>query len=1038
MIRHVTTPRSLPAIASRSSRFLSRSIPICQHRRSYALHTSGATISNVGDCAHGFTLKRIKSVPELNLTAKQLSHDSTGAEYLHIARDDKNNVFAISFKTNPTDDTGLPHILEHVSLCGSQQYPVRDPFFKMMPRSLSNFMNAYTSSDYTSYPFATTNKQDFQNLSSVYLDATLHPLLKKSDFLQEGWRLGPEDPRDQDLSRDLLLKGVVYNEMKGQMSDSSYLYYVRFRDHVFPALHNSGGDPQKMTNLTHEQLVNFHKRNYHPSNARIFSYGDLDLSNQLELVNRHLDGFQKAKAEEDIKSALDLRGGPFEAVVSGPIDTLQSPDRQYKSSVSWNTCQTSDLVETFSLSIMSSLLLSGYGSPLYRGLIESGLGLGYSSNTGFDTSADVAMFTLGLDGLRKEDASTLKSAIVKILEDSSDEAFEPHKVDGLLHQLELALKHKTSSFGMGLLEKLLPAWFNGVDPLESLSWNSIIDAFKQRYSQGGYLQSLLSRYLLNDRCFIFTMQPSETYHSDLDAQELVRKEQALSTVKQELNSGADEAIKHLRDQELELLLEQEDAKNSNVDCLPTLRVQDIPREIERKPIEKSKIGNVELFQRETATNGISYFQAKHVINNLPSELRLLLPLFTDCLMRLGTSTRSVGELEDAILLKTGGISIAPFTRPDPLSLEGVTEGLIISGHALDSNVPALLDLTKTLLLDIDFSGDKAMAAVKELLESKASGALDSIAEAGNAFAIMSASAALSRSSLLEEQKSGLSQTDAVSQLLQRARNDPDSLRSVIKRLEHIQKLAVSNSSQLAVRMVCEPSVVGANQQQLSRFISSLPNGSNSLPLQTSDQSASADATSLRNLFDLPYQVSYTGSCFRTVTYDDPASASLAILGQLLTHHYLHPEIREKGGAYGASANASPISGLFSMSSYRDPNPRNTIQTFQKAGAFARDRTWTSRELEEAKLGLFQRIDAPKDVSSEGAKEFMSGVTEDMEQLRRQRLLEVKQEDVQVVADRFLAHASPAEQSLTILGESKSWLNDMPEKYTVRRLSVAQK
>ncbi|KAL9618351.1 MAG: hypothetical protein Q9160_006933 [Pyrenula sp. 1 TL-2023] len=1037
MIRNVTKSRSFPAIAPHSSRILSKSIPICQHRRSYAVRTDEATLSNVGDRAHGFTLQRIKGVPELNLTAKHLSHDTTGAQYLHVARDDKNNVFAISFKTNPTDDTGLPHILEHVSLCGSQQFPVRDPFFKMMPRSLSNFMNAFTSSDYTSYPFATTNKQDFQNLSSVYLDATLRPLLKKSDFLQEGWRLGPENPRDQDSSSDVRLKGVVYNEMKGQMSDSSYLFYVRFRDHIFPALHNSGGDPQKMTNLTHEQLVNFHKRNYHPSNARIFSYGDLDLSNQLELVNTHLGGFQKAEAGDDVKSALDLGGGPFEAVVSGPIDTLQSPDRQYKSSVSWNTCQTSDLVETFSLSIMSSLLLSGYGSPLYRGLIESGLGLGYSSNTGFDTSANVAMFTLGLDGMRKEDTSTLKSAIVRILEQSSDEAFEPHKVDGLLHQLELALKHKTSSFGMGLLDKLLPGWFNGADPLESLSWNSIIDAFKQRYSQGGYLQDLLAKYILNDRCFIFTMEPAETYHSDLDAQELVRKEQALSSVEKELNSSADEAVKHLRNQELELLLEQEDAKNSNVDCLPTLHVQDIPKEIERKPIEIIEIGNVELIQRETATNGITYFQAKHIIENLPKELRLLLPLFTDCLMRLGTRTRSVGELEDTILLKTGGISISPFTRPDPLSLQGATEGLVISGHALDGNVPALLDLTKTLLLEIDFSGDKAMAAVMELLESKASGALDSIAEAGNAFASMSASAALSRSSRLEEEKSGLSQVDAISQLLRQARNDPDSLRSVVERLQHIQQFAVSNSSQLAIRMVCEPSAVGANQQQLANFISNLPNGSSPLPPLPSAQSVNSDATSLRTFFDLPYQVSYTGSCFRTVNYDNPASAPLAILGQLLTHHYLHPEIREKGGAYGASANASPISGLFSMSSYRDPNPRKTLQTFQKAGVFARDRAWTSRELEEAKLGLFQRIDAPRDVSSEGAKEFMSGVTEDMEQPRRQRLLEVKPEDVQMAADQFLSQAKPDEQSVTILGESKSWLNDLPEKYTVRRLNVAQ-
>lgn len=1036
MIRNAITIKTSPVRALRSLRLLSNRNSLYTYSRQYATYAEGGALARVGDLAHGFTLQKTKSVPELHLTALYLSHNQTGAQYLHVARDDKNNVFAINFKTNPTDDTGLPHILEHVTLCGSQQYPVRDPFFKMIPRSLANFMNAFTSSDYTSYPFATTNKQDFRNLSSVYLDATFRPLLKKSDFLQEGWRLGPENPKDQDPEADVLFKGVVYNEMKGQMSDASYLFYIRFRDHIFPALYNSGGDPQKIPDLTHERLVNYHKQNYHPSNARLFSYGDLDLSDQLKLVNEHLSGFQRSETNNDVKTSLDLSNGPLETVVSGPIDTMQSSDRQYKSSVSWNTCDTSDLVESFSLNIVSSLLLNGYGSPLYRGLIESGMGLTYSSNTGFDTSGKVAMFTLGLDGMQKADVPELKSRILNMLDEGADEAFESHKVDGLLHQLELALKRKTSGFGMSLLDKVLPGWFNGTDPVDSLAWNSVIDGFKQRYASSDYLQGLLKKYIMNDHCFTFTMEPTEAYHKDLDVQEQARKEKAFQAVERDLNSSSDEALKQLRTQELELLAEQEDAKNSNVDCLPTLHVQDIPREMERKPTQKSQIGNVWLLQRETNTNGISYIDVKHVIENLPLELRLLMPLFTDSLMRLGTRTKSVGELEAEVLLKTGGISINPFTQPDPFSQQSASEGLVFSGSALDKNVPALLNLIHALVLDIDFSNEKAISAVHELLESKASGALDSVAEAGSAYAVMSSSAALSLSSLLQEQKSGLSQVDAVSRLLQQARSNPASLRGVVEKLQHIQKLAISNSSQLAIRLVCEPSATADNQRELSKFTESLPNESGPSSPANSNQLTGSGIASRRTFFDLPYQVSYAGQCLRTVTYENPASAPLAILGQLLTHHYLHPEVREKGGAYGASASASPLSGLFSMSSYRDPNPRNTIQTFKNAGVFARDRTWTPRELEEAKLGIFQRIDAPKDVSGEGGKEFMSGITEEMEQLRRDRLLDVQQEDVQKVADEFLIRASPEKQSLSLLGESKSWLKEMPDKFDIRKLNVS--
>ena len=194
-----------------------------------------------GQQLHGFTLKRTKHVPELQLTAYHLQYDKTGTDYLHVARDDKNNVFSVGFKTNPPDSTGVPHILEHTTLCGSKRYPVRDPFFKMLPRSLSNFMNAFTSSDHTTYPFATTNRTDFNNLMSVYLDATLHPLLNENDFVQEGWRIGPQNPKvakngkaASEEEQRLVFKGVVYNEMKGQVTDASYLYYVKFQECIFP------------------------------------------------------------------------------------------------------------------------------------------------------------------------------------------------------------------------------------------------------------------------------------------------------------------------------------------------------------------------------------------------------------------------------------------------------------------------------------------------------------------------------------------------------------------------------------------------------------------------------------------------------------------------------------------------------------------------------------------------------------------------------------------------------------------------------------
>ena len=972
-----------------------------------------------GESLNGFTLNKIKHVPELHLTALKLQHDKTGAEYLHVAREDQNNVFAINFKTNPADDTGLPHILEHVTLCGSEKYPVRDPFFKMMPRSLANFMNAFTSSDYTSYPFSTTNKQDFRNLSSVYLDATLRPLLKRSDFLQEGWRLGPEDPKEPATRDNLLFKGVVYNEMKGQMSDASYLFYIRFRDHIFPSLHNSGGDPDKMTDLTYEGLVEFSKKNYHPSNAKLFSYGDLDLNEQLHFVDGVLQTFEKGSADQTIKMPRDLRQGPLTFTAKGPIDTMQSTDRQSKSSVSWLTCETSDIVETFSLSILSSLLMSGYGSPLYEGLIENGLGSNFSPNTGHDTSGRIGIFSIGLDGMRTEDVQQMRNIVQSILREKLDEAFLPHKVEGYMHQLEIALKHKTASFGMGLLEKTVPGWFNGIDPMDSLAWNDVIDAFRRKLSEKDYLKKLVEKYFQNDKCLVFTMEPSESFNKTNEEMEAGRKERIITSLEPHAISP-EKAIQALGKQELDLLHEQENAKESNLETLPSLHVQDISREKEKKPLRRSQVAGVDCLWRETSTNGITYFQAKHVLEGLPDELRLLLPLFTEALMRLGTRTKSVGDLEADMLLKTGGISISPFTRPDPWSLDKYSEGLIFDAYALDRNVPAMFDLIHTLVLDIDFSSPKAVAAILELLESKNSGALDSVAESGHHFAITSASAALSHRGLLQDQLSGLAQVEANARLLADAKRDPESLQNLVDKLKLIQSFAISHSPSLSLRAVCEPYSVGTNQTLIEEFLRALP-ATTSVP-PASDR-LSSSSLSRQTFFNLPFQVSYTGTCLQTAPFVSPDKAALTILGQLLTHNYLHPEVREKGGAYGASASASPVSGLFSMSSYRDPNPQNSLKTFQGAGKYARDKEWSPRELEEGKLSVFQQIDAPTSVSSDGSREFMLGITEEMDQELREDLLDVTKEDVQTVAQKYLVDVAPQQQTVCVLGEKKAWAED---------------
>jgi len=889
-------------------------------------------------------------------------------------------------------------------------------------------MNAFTSSDHTSYPFATTNQQDFRNLMDVYLDATLHPLLKSNDFIQEGWRIGPENPLAECESiKNLVFKGVVYNEMKGQMSDASYLYYIRWHEHLIPALNNSGGDPQKMTDLTYDQLKRFHTLHYHPSNSRIFTYGDMPVEEHLEQLGKVLAPFDHIKVDEDVKNPVELVAGSQYVNVQGPPDPMIPQDAQYKTSITWSLGET-DLVERFSLSVLSSLLLDGYGSDFYRGLIEAGLGSDFTPNTGFSPMGKLSVFSVGLTGVQQDNVKGVKTAIYKILQEVPEKGFNKIKVDGILHQLELSLKHKTAHFGMGIMQRVQGDWFNGLNPFDVLAWQKTLDQFKERYSKPQYLENLVKKHLLTDRTLIFTMEPSETYAQEIADEESSRlSSKILETTKR--FSSEEEAVNHLAQQELELLEVQEAARNQDLSCLPTVHVRDIPRIKHRKELRHSTVGDVKVQWREAPTNGLTYFRAVSVLKELPDELRELIPLFSDSIMRLGTKNLSVDQLEELIKLKTGGISVGYHSSTSPLSLDKYEEGLILSGHAFDRNMPDLYDLLHKVIVETDFDSPEAERKILQLLQTSANGALDAVAETGHAYARRYAAAGLTPEGRLTEQVSGLTQLKLTASLA--TQSQTGALYDVIQKLKTIQSIAVANQTSMRVALTCGSESVKDNERLLSSFLLSLPQQ----PVNFSSQPSSDYSRNSKSFFPLPYQVYYSGVALRTVPYVDNAGPALQILSQLLTHKHLHHEIREKGGAYGGGAYSQGLGGVFGFYSYRDPNPVNTLKIIKESGMWARERAWTAQDLEEAKLSVFQSIDAPESVSQEGITQFLTGVDQDMQQQRREQLLDVTADDVKSVADKFLVNGVDSAH-IAVLGAPKEWVNK-ESGWDIRDLHIQQ-
>lgn len=883
-------------------------------------------------------------------------------------------------------------------------------------------MNAFTASDHTFYPFATTNAQDFKNLMGVYLDATLHPLLKETDFTQEGWRIGPENPQaivgGQDAKpedRKLVFKGVVYNEMKGQMSDASYLYYIRFQDHIFPDINNSGGDPQKITDLTYQQLKQFHAEHYHPTNAKLFTYGDMPLADHLREIDAQLSAFERIRGDMKIHQPIDLSSGPREVTLQGPMDPLVDANRQYKTSVSWVLGKTSDVVESFSIALIGALLIDGYGSPLYKGLIESGLGTDWTPNTGYDNSNARGIFSIGLTGVQETEVSKVKDELQKILREVQQKGFERSKIDGYLHQLELGLKHKTANFGMSMLHRLKPKWFTGIDPFDSLSWNDNLAAFEAELAKGGYLEGLMEKYLLNDKTLTFTMVPSPSFGQELIQEEAERLTAKIEVVKKQ-TGGEEAAQEALEKRELELLAEQGKTNTEDLSCLPSVHVKDIPRQKTPPLLRDELVSGINTQWYEAPTNGLTYFRLLNRFDNLPDELRSLVPLFTGAIMRLGTQDMTMEELEDLIKLKTGGVSLGYHAASTITDFTQAAEGFAFRGMALDRNVPHIFELLRKLVLETNFDSPEAVSQIRQLVKASADGVVNDIASSGHSYARRAAEAGLTTHGYLNEQLGGLSQVKLITSLANLP--ESDRLEDVISKLKQIQQLAMARGN-IRAAITCGSEAVQANKAAFSGFLTSFSSDA----AKFSAQGPRKFERNIKSFYPLPYQVYYGALLVPTVSYTSSDAAPLQILSQLLTHKHLHHEIREKGGAYGGGAYHRSTDGVFGFYSYRDPNPVNTLNIMRRAGQWAVDKRWSDRDLEDAKLGVFQGIDAPVSVNEEGSGRFLYGIDHAMRQRRREQLLDVSKEQVREVAQKYVVEALGKQaERVVFLGEKAPWVD----------------
>jgi Zn-dependent M16 (insulinase) family peptidase len=952
-----------------------------EHLMNHKLPSPGTRLGN-------FLVLQQQPVQELNLTAVALQHEPTGARLLHLACDDPNNVFAVGFRTPPPDSTGVSHILEHTVLCGSQKYPVRDPFFAMLKRSLNTFMNAMTAADWTLYPVASMNRKDFYNLMGIYLDATFFPLLREQDFLQEGHRLDFADPNDPD---SLMIKGVVFNEMKGAMADPSSLLGRRLNAALFPTTcygQNSGGEPLIIPELTWEQLRAFHKSYYHPSNSWFFTYGDLPIEEHLQ----HIESLALSRFErQQVASGIPLEqrlSEPKHCTDTFPVGADDTLQQRSMVQMAWLTCPIEDTFERAATGILTNLLLGNPAAPLYQALIESGLGRNLSPGTGYHDDYRDTYLAAGLQGTEPEQLPEIEALILDTLDRVAKEGFPQERIDAALHQYEFANREVTGDqypYGLGLMMRLFGPWLHAEDPFSTLMISQNLDRLRDAASDPEFFPQMIRRHLLDNPHRVTLLLRPDPEHGRREDQAFAEH---LLNIRQKLDNAA---ITDIKAKAVELQHSQEAEVDTS--CLPILELADIEVEERTIPFRTDETADCKTFWFSQPTNGITYLNLQFDISSLDDSLRPYLPIFCALLPQIGAAGHDYLGMSRRITAATGGIRLGTNLLESPLDLDSMRPFMEVKGKALDRNQATLCEILRDMLTAPDFTD---ISRLRTVIGQVRTSVENSIPGAGHSIAARAAAASLTPTAALREEWSGMTQT----QLIQHVSDLDDSgMAELAKTFK-----AIAAELLVAARATVAVTAEEASQQSmaapLTALLATLPDG----PVIPENLSSAFTSRTSATGWHYNLPVAYVTRVFRTVPYTHPDAPALMVLAKLLRADFLHREIREKGGAYGGMAGYNADGGLFSMLSYRDPHLQRTLDVYQQAVEWACQGEFSDEMVKQSILTTFAELDRPLSPGSRGYREFVhqqQGLTHEMLQTFRNGIIAMDQKKLAHAARTYL-------------------------------------
>ena len=954
-----------------------------------------------GDSLFGYKIVKKENLEDIDSVFYELEHLATGARHIHISNKDKENTFGVAFRTIPSDSTGVAHVLEHTALCGSKKFNVHDPFFSMLKRGLSTFMNAFTASDWTMYPFSTQNKKDFYNLMEVYLDAAFFPKLDELSFKQEGHRLelsAPENsgPDGQAAEPRLIYKGVVYNEMKGAMSSPSQIMGRSLLKFLYPSTtysFNSGGAPSEIPHLTHDALKKFHSRFYHPSNAFFYTYGSLPLKGHLEFIRDNvLEQFTRENPDSRIKSQPRWNA-PKKATAFYPFAKDENPEKKYQACVAWLTADSRNSFEVLVLNVLEQVLLGNSASPLRKALIDSNLGSALSDSTGFDSDMKDTMFACGLKDISLDSVKKTEEIIFTTLEDIAAKGIDQRLVDSAIHQIEFNKKEITNTphpFGIKLLLSFAGAWIQEGDPLSCLNFNRDLEKLNKKIEKGGFLEQKIKEYFLdNQHRLTFTLIPDQ----EMEEKENKRIEKELADLLLKMDKKALLSIEKDMEKLKKLQEEKED-----ISSLPCLELSDVPPGIEIiKPDIIDKVSCAACYDK--STSGILYFSCATGMGTLSKEMLYLIPFFCHAFTGVGTAKRDYAEMAGLMDLYTGGISISPFAGTDFSDEKKCLPFLTFQGKALDRNIEKLFELINEFVLEYRFSD---LTRLKSLLFQYRAGMEASIVENGHRYAISLASRNFSQAAFLGEIWNGISQYKFIRELTEKFTGTNDDEKILMDLSRDLHKIA----NDLFQRGNLKPAVVGG-EKSLILADEKITSMLNTLPDSNGNAMNSPDIEMETNLpfegWSTSTAVSFVAQSFETVRLGHDDAPSLAVISKMLRSLYLHREIREKGGAYGGFAMYNSAEGIFSFGSYRDPYIRRTLDVYENACDFIAHGNYSEDDIKEAVLQVCAEIDKPETPGPASIKAFYRDIlhlSDEKRQNFKSCLLKLDKKTIKKTAEKY--------------------------------------